>query len=150
MVSCLGRLGLHDVQSVTAPYYEASARVLPAPSPVLVKAKALLRTPDAPVSSHHAPAEAIILGLLGGSAAGDYGTTLKGLQEGYKEGNPLMRPFAEKGALPLGLAEAGLTALTGLASHKLKEQGSKLWWIPPMLGALGHGFAIRQNLKTMR
>lgn len=94
--------------------------------------------------------EHLLLGLLGGTALGDYGTTVAGLHQGLHEGNPLMKPFADHGAIPLALAEAGLTGITSMAAHQLRKDGSKWWWVPPALGILGHGFAIQHNLKAMR
>lgn len=108
-----------------------------------------------PDSAYHVraarfPSEITLLAGLSVSAAADIGSTIHGLNQGYAEGNPLMRPLAKAGGLPLAFVDVGLGVVTGLASHELKKQGSKVWWIPSILGIVGHSFAAYMNLRIVR
>ncbi len=63
------------------------------------------------------------------------------------EGNPIMRPLINSGRPATyaveGAADVGLIAW----SYKLKKDGNKLWWLPPVVVGAVHGLAGGFNLR---
>lgn len=108
-------------------------------------------TQDQPPKPKGAPwEEALLQGGLGLGTAADVGTTIAGLhQGGFHEGNPLLAPIAKAGDIPLALADAGSSALAGYASHKLREQGSPVWWLPAAAGTALHVIGALSNLHAL-
>ncbi len=64
-----------------------------------------------------------------------------------KEYNPILRPLVQSGRPAVyvveGAIDVGLIAL----SYKLKKNGNKLWWLPPVVVGAVHGVAGGFNLR---
>lgn len=89
----------------------------------------------------------VLVALLGGSSVFDAETTFRGLDRGYSEVNPLMRPVVEAGRVPTYLTLGGLGALTSIASNELRKRGTPVWWVPLVAGTLGHTVAGLLNQR---
>jgi hypothetical protein len=62
-----------------------------------------------------------------------------------REGNPAMRPFIGNKPAAYGIV-LGLTGSTIYASHKLKQQNKRWWWIPMVaISGLHIGAAIHNG-----
>ncbi len=88
--------------------------------------------------------------FLAGTTVFDTETTFAALDKcnhTCKEGNPLMRPFFNSGRPAVyavqGAVDVGLIAW----SYKLKKDGNKLWWFPPVVVGAVHGLAGGFNLR---
>jgi hypothetical protein len=94
----------------------------------------------------------VLLGAWPGLMAGVYDVestfALKG--RGGHEANPLMRPAIDAGRLPTYGLLAAQTVGTGLLAKALHDRGSKLWWTPQALAAIGHLAAGMLNSRKMR
>lgn len=79
-----------------------------------------------------------------GATSFDIETTMAGLKRcapACYEANPIMRPFVDSRAKAYTVA-MGLTSLSAYGSHKLREGGSKWWWVPMAVNIGVHvGFA---------
>ncbi len=85
----------------------------------------------------------LLNGLQAGMAVLDVETTHHCLADHHcQEGNPLM-PSSQAGALGVNL---GLVAYSTFLSHKLKKNGSKIWWIAPVAGISSHGVGFASGL----
>jgi hypothetical protein len=63
------------------------------------------------------------------------------------EGNPITRPFVERGRPATYAFAMSVTAAQIFLSYKLKQMDSKLWWIFPGISIGVHGFAGTHNLS---
>lgn len=64
-----------------------------------------------------------------------------------KEGNPLIRPFAEKGRLWVYAYHAPIGAGVMYYSYYLKKNGKKWWFLPPVIITAVHVTAGTWNIK---
>ena len=63
------------------------------------------------------------------------------------EGNPLMRPFVKSGRPILYAVQSLINAGVIFLSYKMKQGGSKLWWVMPVALTAGHSVAGTYNIR---
>ncbi|MEK7154345.1 MAG: DUF5658 family protein [Patescibacteria group bacterium] len=81
----------------------------------------------------------------------DYETTFSTLNNrNYKEGNPIMKPFVDRGRPAVYAVNGAINAAAMLAAYKLKKNHPKIWWVIPVCLAAGHVFAGTSNLRLAR
>ena len=87
---------------------------------------------------------------LAGSTAGDLATTFRGLEAGHPEANPVMRPFAKAGRVPLALAAGAGAVLSAVLSRQLRKRHKSAWWVPLVANTVAHTAATLANRRRMR
>jgi hypothetical protein len=111
--------------------------------------------PDAP--SHFlyrpfwTPENTLGFGILGSLFVGDAITTQIGLDNGYREANPLMRPFTSRG--PVGVAAGsalGFGTGIGIAYLLHRSHHYKAERISLRLMVAGEGAVVGHNIATIR
>ena len=108
--------------------------------------------PDAPGHEHFWTLETKInTGILAGLVAADAITTQRGLERGYREANPIMRPFVTRGTAGQAAGSAlGFSAALGTAyllhvthHHKAERIAMRL-----MVGV--QSAVVANNIATLR
>lgn len=94
----------------------------------------------------------LVAGSLAGSTIFDMETTFAALKrEGVHEGNPIMRPFVQRGRPAAYVVVSGLDAGIIYASYRIKKSANpnmqKLWWVMPVAATVSHGLAGGFNLR---
>lgn len=90
-------------------------------------------------------------GLLGGLVAADAITTQRGLHQGLKEANPLMRPFVTRGAAGEAIGSAiGFGAGVGTAYLLHRTHHYKAERIAIRLMVAGESAAVANNIVAIR
>jgi hypothetical protein len=118
----------------------------------LVAAPDMGALPEAPISRPFWSFEnKVDFGILGGLITADSITTQRGLNEGLRERNPLMRPFVTRGAI--GQAEGsalGMGAALGTAYllHRTHHYKAERIMMRLMLG--GEGAMVGNNIAAIR
>jgi len=109
--------------------------------------------PEAP-SSHRAfwtVENKVGFGLLGGLIAADAITTQRGLSQGFREANPLMRPFVTRGSAGEAMGSAiGFGAGIGTAYLLHRTHHYKAERIAMRLMVVGESAIVANNIATIR
>ncbi|MBZ5654458.1 MAG: DUF5658 family protein [Acidobacteriia bacterium] len=108
--------------------------------------------PDAP---SHVPfwslEKKVSVGIFAGLVATDAITTQRGLNQGFQEANPLMRPFVTRGAAGAAAGSA-LGFGTGLGVvyllHRTHHYKAEHIVMQVMIG--GEGFVVARNIQAIR
>ncbi len=89
--------------------------------------------------------------LLGGLIAADAITTQRGLNQGFREANPLMRPFVTRGAAGEAMGSAlGFGAGVGTAYLLHRTHHYKAERITMRLMVAGESAVVANNIATIR
>jgi hypothetical protein len=90
-------------------------------------------------------------GLLGGLIAADAITTQRGLSQGFREANPLMRPFVTRGAAGEAAGSAiGFGAGIGFAYLLHQTHHYKAERIAMRLMVVGESAIVASNIRAIR
>ena len=90
-------------------------------------------------------------GILAGLVAADAITTQHGLNQGYREANPLMRPFVTRGAAGQAAGSAiGFGSAVGVAYLLHQTHHYKAEHIAMRLMIAGEGGFVANNLVVLR
>ena len=93
----------------------------------------------------------INVGILAGLIAADAITTQRGLSEGYREANPLMRPFVTRGALGEAAGSAlGFGTAVGAAYLLHRTHHYKAERFEMRLMIAGEGGFVANNVLILR
>ena len=118
----------------------------------MVVAEATYPVPDAP--SHRAfwtMENKVGFSVLGGLVAADAITTQRGLQQGLREANPLMRPFVTRGAAGEAVGSAlGFSIGLGAAYLMHQTHHYKAERITMRLMVAGEGGVVANNIVALR
>lgn len=105
-------------------------------------------TPDAPFWSIGTRVDA---GILAGLVAADAITTQRGLSMGYREANPLMRPFVSRGAAGQAAGSAiGFGGAVGVAYLLHRTHHYKAERVAMKLMIAGEGGFVANNIVVIR
>lgn len=82
----------------------------------------------------------------------DVETTFAAIKKsGGHEGNPLVRPFIERGRLPTYAVQFGLDAVFLFIAYEIKKSDNpriqRTWWVLPSIAATGHTVADGLNCR---
>jgi hypothetical protein len=110
--------------------------------------------PDAPSSSSHpfwTFENKLNVGLLAGLIAADAITTQRGLNEGMREANPVMRPFVTRGAGGEAVGSAlGFGAGVGVVYLLHRSHHYKAERISMRMIVAGEGAFVANNIVAIR
>src|SRR6202167_4302421 len=109
--------------------------------------------PDAPVPQHPfwSPENKLGAGILAGLIAADAITTQRGLNEGLREANPVMRPFVTRGAPGEAVGSAlGFGAAMGVAYLMHRSHHYKAERITMRLFDAGEAGVVASNMVAIR
>ncbi len=110
--------------------------------------------PDAPSSQRHpfwTFENKVDTGILAGLIAADGITTQRGLSEGLREANPIMRPFVTRGAAGEAAGSAlGLGAAIGVAYCLHRTHHYKAERITMRLMIAGESAVVANNIVQIR
>ncbi len=110
--------------------------------------------PDAPSSQQHpfwTFENKVDTGILAGLIAADGITTQRGLSEGLREANPIMRPFVTRGAAGEAAGSAlGLGAAIGVAYCLHRTHHYKAERITMRLMIAGESAVVANNIVQIR
>lgn len=95
---------------------------------------------------------AIVSGLVVGATVFDYETTHYCVSRvrGCREVNGVMAPFVSGGRLPTYVYGSAMNAGVLAVSYKLKQRGSKWWWVLPAANIGAHVIAGSKNMTIIR
>lgn len=88
-----------------------------------------------------------VSGFLVGATAFDVWTTFRGVHNGAREANPLMRPFVEAGVPAMVAFQAGLDGGILYWSYRLKKDHERYWWLLPVVIGTSHAVAGGFNIR---
>lgn len=93
----------------------------------------------------------VLTSLTYASAVYDTETTRNALRRCgvCAEQNPFMRPFVNNGA-SIYSASMGLTSATAYATHRLKKENVRWWWVPMASTMAMHVFSGIHNQRVSR
>ena len=110
--------------------------------------------PDAPSSSSHpfwTFENKLNVGLLAGLIAADAITTQRGLNEGMREANPVMRPFVTRGAGGEAVGSAlGFGAGVGVVYLLHRSHHYKVERVTMRMIVAGEGAFVANNIVAIR
>src|SRR5262245_8727013 len=94
------------------------------------------------------PKLVVLTSLTYASAVYDTETTRSALRRCgvCAEQNPFMRPFVNNGASVYS-ASMGFTSVTTYATHRLKKEGVRWWWVPMASTVAMHVFSGIHNQR---
>ncbi len=108
--------------------------------------------PDAPSHQHFWTLETKVnTGILAGLVAADAITTQRGLERGFRETNPIMRPFVTRGAAGQAVGSAlgfGASLGTVYILHKTHHHKAEQIAMRLMIGV--QGAIVGSNIATLR
>ncbi len=77
----------------------------------------------------------------------DMETTFRAIRHGAKEGNPIQRPFVERGRGPAYAFNFGMNALLDWMAYKQKKAGQSNWYFLPATTIGSHTIGAGLNLR---